>query len=141
MINSVVLMGRLVSNPELKTVGDGVSVVNCRIAVDKRYVKQGEERKADFFDLVAWRQTAEFIAKFFQKGNLIAVEGALSTRTYQTKDGQNRTVTEIEVDRASFTGERPAQRSNQIDTGSEDAVEIEDTSEDGNNGESDDLPW
>lgn len=137
MLNNVVLMGRLVADPELRTIGDGISVCNFRIAVDKRYVKQGADRKADFFDLVAWRQTAEFVSKYFQKGNLIAVEGSLSTRTYQTKDGQNRTVTEIEVDRASFTGERPEQRSNQIDTGSENLVD-EDTTE---NSKDEDLPW
>ena len=106
MLNRVILMGRLVSDPELKTTPNGVSVTNFRIAVDRSYVRSGEERKADFIDIVCWRQTAEFVCRYFGKGAMIAVEGQLQTRTYQAKDGTNRYVVEVVADNVSFTGEK-----------------------------------
>jgi len=106
MINRVVLMGRLVANPELKTTSSGIETTTFRIAVDRSYVKQGEERKADFIDIVCWRQTAAFVCRYFGKGNMIAVEGQLQTRTYQAKDGTNRYVVEVLADNVTFTGER-----------------------------------
>ena len=106
MINRVILMGRLVADPELKTTNTGISVTSFRIAVDRSYVKQGEQRQADFFDIVAWRNSAEFICRHFGKGSLIAIDGQLQSRQYQTKDGQNRTAIEVVVDNVSFTGER-----------------------------------
>ena len=112
MLNRVVLMGRLVSDPELKTTASGISVTSFRIAVDRGYVKQGEERKADFIDIVCWRQTAEFVCRYFGKGAMIAVEGQLQTRTYQAKDGTNRYVVEVVADNVSFTGERRESNNN-----------------------------
>lgn len=106
MLNRVILMGRLVATPELKTTTTGKSVTSFRIAVDRSYVKQGEERKADFFDIVCWNNTAEFVCRYFVKGNLIALEGKLQSRTYQANDGSNRYVTEVVTDTVSFTGER-----------------------------------
>lgn len=99
-------MGRLVSDPELKTTPNGVSVTNFRIAVDRNYVRSGEERKADFIDIVCWRQSAEFVCRYFGKGAMIAVDGQLQTRTYQAKDGTNRYVVEVVADSVSFTGEK-----------------------------------
>lgn len=112
MINRVVLMGRLVSDPELKTTNSGTSVTSFRIAVDRSYVKSGEQRQADFFDIVAWRSSAEFVCKHFSKGSLIAIDGQLQSRQYQTKDGQNRTAIEVVADNVSFTGERRDAESN-----------------------------
>ena len=106
MLNRVILMGRLVSAPELKTTPAGVSVTSFRIAVDRNYVKQGEERKADFFDIVCWRNQAEFVCRYFGKGSMIAIDGQLQSRTYQAKDGTNRYVVEVVADNISFTGER-----------------------------------
>lgn len=106
MLNRVVLMGRLVADPELKTTNTGISVTSFRIAVDRSYVKAGAERQADFFDVVAWRSSAEFVCRNFSKGSLIAVDGQLQSRQYQTKDGQNRTAIEVVADNVSFTGER-----------------------------------
>lgn len=106
MINRVVLMGRLVADPELKTTTNGISVTSFRIAVDRAYVKSGEDRKADFIDIVAWRQTAEFVCRNFSKGSLIAIDGQLQSRNYETKDGQKRTAVEVIADNVSFTGER-----------------------------------
>jgi single-strand DNA-binding protein len=106
MLNRVILMGRLVSDPELKTTANGISVTSFRIAVDRSYVKSGEERKADFFDIVCWRNSAEFVCRYFSKGAMIAVDGQLQSRTYQAKDGTNRYVVEVVADSVSFTGER-----------------------------------
>lgn len=106
MINRVILMGRLVADPELKTTNTGISVTSFRIAVDRNYVKAGEQRQADFFDIVAWRSSAEFVCRNFSKGSLIAIDGQLQSRNYQTKDGQNRTAIEVVADNVSFTGER-----------------------------------
>ncbi|MEE0859044.1 MAG: single-stranded DNA-binding protein [Acutalibacteraceae bacterium] len=106
MLNRVVLMGRLVAEPELKTTGSGISVCSFCIAVDRNYVKQGTERQTDFINVVAWRQTAEFLCKYFGKGQLIALEGSLQSRTYQDRDGNNRSVTEVVADNVFFTGDR-----------------------------------
>ena len=106
MLNRVILMGRLVADPELKTTNSGVSVTSFRIAVDRSYVKAGAERQSDFFDIVAWRSSAEFVCRNFSKGSLIAVDGQLQSRQYQTKDGQNRTAIEVMAENVSFTGER-----------------------------------
>ena len=106
MLNRVILMGRLVSDPELKTTTSGISVTSFRIAVDRSYVKSGEERKADFFDIVAWRNSAEFVCRNFGKGSMIAIDGQLQSRQYQVQDGTNRTVVEVVAEKVSFTGER-----------------------------------
>lgn len=106
MINRVVLMGRMVADPELKTTQTGTSVSSFRIAVDRTYVKSGEERKADFFDIVVWRNNAEFVCKHFRKGSLIAIDGQLQSRTFTTKDGSTRHIVEVIADTVSFTGER-----------------------------------
>ncbi len=103
-MNNVTLMGRLTADPELKTTQSGVSVCSFSIAVDRPFVRQGEERQADFINLVAWRQTAEFISKYFRKGQMIAVTGSIQTRRYDDRDGNKRTAFEVVIDRAYFTG-------------------------------------
>ena len=105
MLNRVILMGRITQDLELKSTPSGVSVLSFSIAVDRGFVKQGEERQADFISCVAWRQQAEFISKYFGKGRMIAIEGNLRTRTYDDKNGTKHYVTEVYVDSASFTGE------------------------------------
>ena len=99
-------MGRLTTAPELKTTPTGVSVTSFSIAVDRNFVRQGEQRQADFINIVCWRQQAEFVCRYFGKGAMIAIDGRLQTRTYQAKDGTNRYVTEVVADNVSFTGER-----------------------------------
>ena len=108
MLNSVTLMGRLVADPELKTTQNGTSVASFRLAVERNYAPQGQERQADFIPCVAWRQTAEFISKYFAKGRMIAVEGSLQSRNYEDKNGQKRTAYEVIVDQAYFADSRPA---------------------------------
>ena len=114
MLNRVVLMGRMVTDPELKKTNGGISVTTFRIAVDRSYVKAGTERQADFFDIVAWRSSAEFVCRNFQKGSLIAIDGQLQSRQYVTKDGQNRNAIEVVADNVSFTGERRDENSDRI---------------------------
>lgn len=106
MLNRVILMGRLTSDVELKTTPSGNNVCSFTVAVERNYAKKGEERKTDFINCVAWRNSADFISRYFHKGSLIAVEGELQTRTYQAKDGTNRYITEVMVSGVSFTGER-----------------------------------
>lgn len=110
MLNLVALMGRLVYDPELKTTQNGTNVCSFRIAVDRSFARQGEERKADFIDVTAWRQTAEFVSKYFQKGSMIAIEGSLQTRQYQDKNGNNRTKVEVVASNVSFCGSKAAER-------------------------------
>ena len=95
MLNVVAIMGRLVADPELRTTQSGTNVCSFRIACDRNFARQGEQRQADFIDIVAWRQQAEFVSKYFQKGSLIAIEGSLQTRQYQDKNGNNRTAVEV----------------------------------------------
>ncbi len=105
MYNRIILMGRITHDLELKTTPQGVSVCSFRIAVDRRYQAKGEERKADFFNIVAWRQQAEFVTKYFGKGRMILVDGELNTRNYTDKNGNPNTWYEIVADRVTFTGE------------------------------------
>lgn len=105
MYNKAVLMGRICNDLELKTIQSGVSVLSFRLAVDRAYQAKGEERKADFFNIVAWRSTAEFISKYFSKGRMILVEGELQTRQYVDKNGSTQNVVELVVNSAHFTGE------------------------------------
>ena len=104
MLNVVAIMGRLVADPELRTTTQGNSVCSFRIACDRSYVQQGQERQADFIDIVAWRQQADFVSKYFQRGSLIAVEGSLQTRQYQDKNGNKRTAVEVLANNISFAG-------------------------------------
>ena len=106
MINCAVIMGRLVADPELRTTTSGVSVTSFRVAVDRNFVRQGEERQADFIDVVAWRQTAEFVSRYFRKGSMIAVQGSIQTRNYEDRNGNKRTAVEIVADNVSFTGSK-----------------------------------
>ena len=106
MLNVVALMGRLVADPELRHTPNGVATCTFRIAVDRSFVRAGEERKADFIDIVVWRQTAEFVCKYFHKGKLIAVDGSIQTRTYEDKTGNKRYAFEVVANNVHFTGEK-----------------------------------
>lgn len=104
MINTVILMGRLCGNVDLRVTNSDLSVATAQIAVDRRYQKQGAERQADFIPVVAWRQQAEFLAKYFSKGDMVAIEGTLQSRNYEDKNGNKRTAYEVVADRISFCG-------------------------------------
>jgi single-strand DNA-binding protein len=99
-------MGRITKDVELKATQAGNSVVTFTIAVDRNYTEKDGTRATDFINCVAWRQTAEFIQKYFGKGSLILLEGEIQTRNYKDKDGKTCYVTEVKVNTASFTGEK-----------------------------------
>jgi len=101
-LNVAVLMGRLVADPELKNTSTGIALTKFSIAVDRN--TKSVNKKADFFDIVAWRTTAEFICKYFKKGNPIIVEGRLQTGVFETKDGIKRKSFELVASNVYFAG-------------------------------------
>lgn len=115
MYNKVIMLGRITQDLELKTTPSGVSVLTFSIAVDRRFQTKGEEKKSDFFNCVAWRNEADFISRFWSKGKAILIEGELQNRSYTDKNGVTRYITEIIVDRASFTGEKKDSENNRTD--------------------------
>lgn len=104
MLNVVAIMGRLVAGPELRTTPAGVNVCKFRIACDRNFVRQGEQRQADFIDIVAWRTQAEFVCKYFSKGSLIAIDGHIQTDLYKDKNGNSRTSFAIVANNINFAG-------------------------------------
>ena len=102
MLNKVILMGRFTRDPELRSTPQGISTCAFSIAVDRNFVRQGEERKADFINCVAWRQTAEFISKYFREGSMVALEGSIQTRSWDDAEGKKRYATEVIVNQVYF---------------------------------------
>ena len=133
-MNVVILIGRLTADPELKTTNNGVSVTSFSIAVDREYTK---EKQTDFINCVAWRNNAEFISKYFTKGQMIALRGTLQQNNYTDKDGNKRTSYNVVVDSAQFCGSKsesggmarteaaPASFSN-VDTGDFEEISMSD---------------
>lgn len=106
-LNKVVLAGRITADPELKQTTTGVSVLSFTLAVNRRFSKNEQgEQQSDFINMVAWRQTAEFISKYFRKGSAICVTGSIQTRSWQDNQGQKRYATEVVVDEAMFVDSR-----------------------------------
>ena len=104
MLNRAILMGRLVADPELRQTPNGVSVTAFRIAVNRTYNRE----LTDWIDIVAWRQQAEFVSKYFQKGSMIVVEGSIQTRNYEDKNGNKRTAVEVVADQVHFAESKNA---------------------------------
>jgi len=102
MLNSVCLMGRLTADPELKSTQSGVSVCSFRIAVDRTYQPKGQEKQTDFINIVTWRGTAEFVSRYFRKGQLVAVQGSIQTGQYTDRDGNKRTTFDVVADNVFF---------------------------------------
>ena len=100
-LNKVIIMGRITNDLEVRQTQSGITVLSFTIALDN-----GKDKPAYFIDCVAWKKSAEFIAEYFDKGRLIAIEGKMSTRAWEDKQGNKRKTTEVIVDSASFTGER-----------------------------------
>ena len=123
-MNKAIIMGRLAADPELKQTGSGVAVTSFTIAVDRPYSK-GTERKTDWLEIVAWKNTAEFVCNHFSKGDSIIVEGSVQTRSWEDKNGQKRKAVEIVAEKVEFA---PRGKAN--------AEKAEDSFE-----EVDDLPW
>ena len=118
MLNVVAIMGRLVADPELRTTPAGVNVCQFRIACDRNFARQGEQRQADFVDIVAWRAQADFVCKYFSKGSLIAINGRIQTRNYQDKNGNNRTAFAVVAENINFGGSKGT-TSAKVDDGGE----------------------
>ena len=102
MLNSVCLMGRLTADPELKSTQSGVSVCSFRIAVDRTYTPKGQEKQTDFINIITWRSTAEFVSRYFRKGQLVAVPGSIQTGQYTDRDGNKRTTFDVVADNVFF---------------------------------------
>lgn len=102
MLNRIVLMGRLTRDPELRRTGSGTAVSSFSIAVDRDFKGQGGEKETDFIDIVAWRNTAEFVSKYFTKGRMAVVEGRLQIRDWKDKEGNNRRSAEVVADNVYF---------------------------------------
>ena len=137
MLNKVILMGRFTADPELRQTPNGVSVTSFRIAVDRNFNSNDGERQADFINIVAWRQTAEFIVRYFVKGQMIALEGSIQTRSYEDKNGNKRMAVEVIAEHVWFAGGKsdngaPARPSNPC-ADTTDFLEI--------SSDSDDLPF
>ena len=111
MINKAIIMGRLTADPELRQTTGGVACCQFTVAVNREYALQGQERQADFISVVAWRQTAEFISKYFSKGKMIAIDGELRTRTYDDRryPDVKHYVTEVYANKVSFCESKGAQ--------------------------------
>lgn len=119
MLNVVAIMGRLVADPELKTTSAGINVCTFRIACDRSFAQQGQQRQADFIDVVAWRHNADFLCKYFAKGSMVAVQGRLQTRQYQDRNGNKRTAVEVVADSLSFAGSSKKPGGQAVDEGGE----------------------
>ena len=103
MLNHIVIMGRLTRDPELRRTQSGVAVTTISVAVDRDFQsRDAQEKQTDFIDVVAWRQTAEFVSKYFTKGKMIVVEGSLQSRKWQDKNGQNRVSWEVQANNVYF---------------------------------------
>lgn len=101
-LNKVVLAGRLTADPELKQTQSGISVTSFTLAVNRRYAKEQEQQQTDFINIVAWRQTAEFIYRYFKKGSALCITGSIQVRSWQDQQGQKRYATEVIADEAMF---------------------------------------
>ena len=105
MLNSIIIMGRICNSPELRQTASGLSVTSFTVAVDRAYSKDGE-KQTDFIPVVAWREKADIVTKYFGKGSMIAVKGSLQTRNYEDKQGNKRTAFEVMADQVSFCGSK-----------------------------------
>ena len=106
MLNKVILQGRLIADPETRHTQNGTAVTSFRLAVDRDFKNQNGEREADFINVVAWRNTAEFVSRYFQKGQMAVVEGRLQVRDYTDRDGNKRYITEIVATSVYFAGSK-----------------------------------
>ncbi len=106
-MNKVILIGNLTADPESRTTNSGVAQCSLRIAVQRRFANAQGQRESDFFNVVCWRNTADFAAKYLSKGRKVAVEGSLQTRSYDAQDGSKRYVTEVIADNVEFCDSAP----------------------------------
>jgi single-strand DNA-binding protein len=130
-LNKIVLQGRLTRDPELRRTNGGTAVASFTLAVDRDFKSQNGQKETDFIDIVAWRNTAEFVSKHFSKGRMAVVSGRLQVRNYQDKDGNKRKAVEVVADNVYFC-DSAKQSGPEVDTA---PVSLEEFDDDG------DLPW
>lgn len=129
-MNKVTLMGRLTKEPEIRyTTGNNTAVASFTLAVNKRFQKQGEKKKADFINCQAWDKTAEFISKYFQKGNQVAVVGRIQTRTWDDTEGKKHYVTEVVVEETFFADSKKQDKPNESNDNTDGFNPIDDQDE------------
>ena len=128
-MNVVVIMGRLTKSPELRTTNNGISVTSFSVAVNRNYSKDGNNQ-TDFINCVAWRNNAEFITKYFGKGQMIAIKGSLQQRTFTDKDGNKRTTYDVVVESVDFCGSKEEVKEPDVDYQNTDVGELEEISMD-----------
>ena len=128
MLNVVIIMGRLTAQPELRTTQSGISVTSFSVAVNRSYSKDGNNQ-TDFINCVAWRNNAEFITKYFGKGQMIAIRGSLQQSSYTDKDGNKRTTYDVVVESADFCGSKSEEEKPDISS-NVDTTDFEDISMD-----------
>ena len=119
MLNNITLMGRLTADTELRQTQSGTATTRFTVAVGRDFTPQGQERQADFIDIVVWRQAADFVCKYFQKGSMIAVDGTLQSRNYKDKQGNSRTAVEVVANHISFAGPSKKPGGKSVDDGGE----------------------
>lgn len=136
MINNITLQGRLTFNPELRSTPTGIAVTRFQVASDRPYKNKDGEYKADFIDVVAWRKTADFVSKYFKKGDMINIVGRIETSNYVDKDGNNRKSVYIRAQEVSFGGSKKEEKTtNPVYTAPTTASDFEVIDDD------DDLPF
>ena len=142
MLNVVAIMGRLARDPELRQTTTGKNVASFRIACDRGRRDANGQNQADWFDVVAWDRTAEFVCKYFQKGSLIAIDGRLQSRSYQDKTGNNRTAIEVVASNVHFSGKNEQPKPGFHPAGSAPDVQVSGSGQDYEViDESEDLPF
>ena len=114
-MNKAILIGNLANDPETRTTASGVTMCQFRLAVQRRFANQQGVREADFFNIVAWRQTAELCARYLSKGRKVAVEGSIQNRSYDAQDGSKRYITEIVADNVEFLSSPQGDRQQRAD--------------------------
>ena len=123
-MNKTVLMGRLTKAPEVRYTQNNTPVAQFTLAVNRRFVKEGEERQADFINIVAWSKTAEFVSKYFNKGQQVGVIGRIQTRTWDDENGLKHYVTEVVAEEVYFAGEKKEEHGEAFEEGLPDGFEI-----------------
>ena len=126
-MNKIILVGRLTRDPELRSTSMGISTANFTVAVNRNFKNKDGQYDADFISCVAFRNTADFVSKYFKKGNLISLDGRIQTRNYDAQDGTKRYVTEVVVENVEFVGGKAenstSQPNNYVDSPSQDIVD------------------
>ncbi len=134
-MNKAILLGRLVNDPELRYTTTGTAVVSFTLAVDRRFQKQGEERQADFIKCIAWQKTAEFVANYFTKGQMMALSGSIQTRSWEDSEGVKRYATEVVADDVEFAESKKKSESATPKAPAQPKADFEETEDNG------DLPF